>query len=472
MMINLHKDSKYDHIDNDRYDDLDFTTGLREFKPPARKALDYRTVAVLIVGYLFAEIVLTVLGALWKMVYCWNDHYAACQKIEDAEPFIALFTYGSVPILLLIYASVRIYIYFAQESAVARRIGMVLDRFGDNTPTKVLERQSIKYYKNRYREAAALQKAIAPYQIYKSVNVLTNTRHNDASSAEAPMLEDMMGKDDWRAAIEEMPHLLIYGPSKAGKSTLAQAVVADMEAEYIVIDPLPNKPGEKKWGDIDFVTLDKGSDEWGSIRAALRAIRDEDDRRRQLLDEQVFSPLVIIIDEVLGLVASLGAEKIDGKTEPIMSRFIRLMGYSARHRNIKIILIGQGKNLVDLGLDSATARNNYALIRAQRNAATNERAAFIVTDDGEQVIDVGEVLALSQSIGTRGKVWKTHSDICAAPQTVDDTFLRGLLARNVRDNHARKLFDAGGTIKEVGAELRRLGYTVSTAELQKLKKGL
>jgi len=470
-MINVHKDSRADFSDNDRYDDLDFTSGLREFKPPVKRTTDYRTIAVIIIGYLFAEVTLTVLGALWKMAYCWNDHYAACQKIEDAEPFVMFFVYGSAPIVLLIYAIVRIYIYYAQEIAIARRTGMVLDRFGDNIPGKVLERQSIAYYERRYQAASLLQARIAPYQIYKSVNVLNVTRHNDVSTDTAPLLEDIMPGDRWRAAIAQAPHLLIYGPSMAGKSTLAQAVVADMDAEYIVIDPLPNKPGESKWGGIDFVTLQKGTNEWGAIKAALQAIRDEDDRRRQLLDEEVFTPLVIIIDEVLGLVASLGSVKTDGKTEPIMSRFIRLMGYSARHRNIKIILIGQGKNLSDLGLDSATARNNYALVRAQRNPATNERAAFIVTEEGEQPIDVAEVLALSQSIAIRARVWRTHRDMVVAHLANEDCeMLQSMLGNPTRDEKAAELFAAGGTIKTVGKTLREMGYSISTSELQKLKR--
>lgn len=468
-MINVHKDSKADFSDNDRYDDLDFTTGLREFKPPIRKPLDHRTLAVLIVGYLLAEIVLTLLGAIWKTIYCWNDHYATCQRIEDAEPLVMAFVFGSVPILLLVYAIVRITVYFQQERAIARRSGMVLDRFGDNVPAALLERQGIAYFERRYQAASQLQKSIAAYQIYKGINTLSVSRHNDARRDDAPLLEDMMGAEGWKAAIEEMPHLFIYGPSKAGKSTLAQAVVADMEAEYVVIDPLPNKPGERKWGGIDFITLQKGDDEWGAIKTALAAITAEDTRRRQLLDEELFKPLVIIVDEVLGLVASLGSEKHDGKTEAIMSRFIRLMGYSARHRNIKVILIGQGKNLSDLGLDSGTARNNYALIRAQRNAVTNERSAVIVTDEGEQAIDVREVLQLSQTIGTRGKVWKTHTDMCR-PVENDTALLKEFLAGPSRNEQAVALFAAGESIRDVGKKLRAAGHKISNAELQKIKR--
>lgn len=218
----------------------------------------------------------------------------------------------------------------------------------------------------------------------------------------------------WRDALNESPHLLIYGPSKAGKSTLAQAYVATFGGcEYVVIDPQPNKPGEAKWGGIDFVTADTGEgDEWASVKAALDAVQNEDTRRRKAMRDEVFSPLIVIIDEVLALVDALGTvEGADGRKKPLIADFIARMGYSARHRNIKIILIGQGKNLKDLGLDSATPRNNYALVRAARNTATNERAAYIVTDDGEVPMNLEHVLELEAAVNRRAHLWLTQSEL-------------------------------------------------------------
>lgn len=217
--------------------------------------------------------------------------------------------------------------------------------------------------------------------------------------------------EQWRDALDNSPHLLIYGPSKAGKSTLAQAIVAMFgECEYLVIDPMPNKPGEKKWGGIDFVTLGDRADEYAAIKAALAAVDAEDQRRRQALRTSVPRPLVVIIDEVLALVGELGSIVEDGRREPLISRFIRTKGYSARHRNIKIILIGQGKNLSDLGLNSSTARNNYALLRVARNPATDERSACIVTDDGEQPIDLSLVPRLAVEATKRARVWTAPRD--------------------------------------------------------------
>ena len=241
-----------------------------------------------------------------------------------------------------------------------------------------------------------------------------------SSEQPAPAVQQrrqVLSTDTWRDALDESPHLLIYGPSKAGKSTLAQAVVAMFErCEYVVIDPMPNKPGEQKWGGIDFITLDEhGADEYASIKTALARIKAEDDRRRRTMRTHTPRPLVVIIDEGLALVGALGTiTNEEGKKEPRLAHFIRTMGYSARHRNIKIILIGQGKNLADLGLNSGTARNNYALVRAARNAATNVRSAFIDTPEGEQAIDLQQVPALAGTLGSHAQVWLTHAQLAPA----------------------------------------------------------
>jgi DNA polymerase III delta prime subunit len=231
-----------------------------------------------------------------------------------------------------------------------------------------------------------------------------------------PNTSNLLSTGQWLAALDENPHLLIYGPSKAGKSTLAQAIVSMFgNCEYVVIDPMPNKPAERKWGGIDFITLDlDGDDEYASIKAALVAIDEEDNRRRRTMREITHRPLIVIVDEVLALVGVLGdVTNEHGKKEPRMSHFIRRKGYSARHRNIKIILIGQGKNLIDLGLNSSTARNNYAQIRVFRNPATNERAAYIVSDDGEYALDISQVPQLAASATHRARVWLTQDEIAS-----------------------------------------------------------
>jgi hypothetical protein len=268
----------------------------------------------------------------------------------------------------------------------------------------------------------------------------------DASTVPAGAL----GLAAWREALEESPHLLIYGPSKAGKSTIAQAIVAMFGGgSYVVIDPQPNKPGERKWGGIDFITLDEAGDEYGSIKAALARIQAEDDRRRRTMRTETHQPLVVIIDEVLALVGALGTVKnAEAKNEPRMSQFIRTMGYSARHRNIKIVLIGQGKNLADLGLNSGTARNNYALLRVTRNVATNTRSAYIDAGGAEQAIDITRVPELATLATKRARVWLTHRNLETQWTDAED-LLSSLLGETVPETPQREVSKSDDEVSPV-----------------------
>ena len=264
----------------------------------------------------------------------------------------------------------------------------------------------------------------------------------------------MLSTKAWIAALNESPHLLIYGPSKAGKSTLAQAYVATFgPCEYVVIDPMPNKPQERKWGGVDFITLDEEGDEYASIKHALTRIEDEDTARRRAMRTVTPTPLVVIIDESLLLVDALGViENEVGKKEPRFSQFIRKMGASARHRGIKIVLLGQGKNLDDLGLKSGTARNNYALVRVARNAATNERSAFIVAD-GEQAIELRHVPQLATAATQKARLWLAHSDLVGQQQGDSYDLLSSLLGRTAGNLGAVGVTNIGN---EVPDELPRV----------------
>lgn len=263
-----------------------------------------------------------------------------------------------------------------------------------------------------------------------------------------PAAADVLPLQMWRDALDESPHLLVYGPSKAGKSTLAQAIVAMFQGcEYVVIDPMPNKPGESKWGGIDFVTLDEhGNDEYASIKGALAAVQAEDQRRRKAMRVETFAPLVVIIDEVLQLVDALGSTKnAEGKNEPRMAQFIRTMGATARHRNIKIILLGQGKNLSDLGLPSSTARNNYALIRVARNNATNERSAYIDAGGNEYAMDIRHVPMLAQSAANRARLWLSHRAMVQQETPDADAILARLMGGGTAEKKVENGRYGGGT---------------------------
>lgn len=415
-MFNPNKAVTYNSLDQPDYvpaperNPIGYSTGAR----PAKRGMSVKawlTLSLLSVGT--AAIVVWGLAAWLQSEYTTNDTFSALVRAGLYGVAVCVFIFIGGALLLLLFALF----------GVAARAGLV--RLPGDMPAHAA---NVARMGSRETLAAVdahfeVQRTLAANSGFRNVTSYSPSINHgpagrgDTSDAPAPPAlpsDSAMPQAQWVEALNESPHLLIYGPSKAGKSTIAQAYVATFGAcEYVVIDPMPNKPNESKWGGIDFITLDSGAgDEFASIIVALDRITAEDDRRRRTMQTDTFAPLIIIIDEVLGLVDALGTVKnAEGKNEPRMANFIRKMGYSARHRNIKIILIGQGKNLADLSLKSGTARNNYALLRAERNAATNERAAYIGTDSGEQAIIIQQVPALAAAATQAAHVWLTHQAI-------------------------------------------------------------
>jgi hypothetical protein len=446
--------------------------------------LGYREIAAL--GLVAVPGWLIILATVWTVyaVQSWNvPEYAWTTSLwlfYDLAVFVTLLPAVVVVAWLVVLAWARI----VRVQAETMRARITRDRYSNPIDARAVLTKTQQQVWSELLLATQAEVAMAPFKQFPAgLDSLSMNQTIQAPKQELlPAPEsNLLSIDQWRAALDENPHLLIYGPSKAGKSTLAQAVVSMFSGcEYVVIDPQRNKPNERKWNGIDFITTDKGDgDEYMSIKAALQHIRAEDDRRRRNLDSETFTPLVVIIDEVLALVGALGTIKNgEGRTEARMSHFIRTMGYSARHRNIKIILIGQGKNLSDLGLNSGTARNNYALVRAARDQVTNEHAAFIITDDGEQPLDVRQVLRLAQGISHNAQVWLTHTAARDLPCSDSRSILPTINLPSApdqdrteqRDALARALFRKGNTVRTVADAVRYYGFSIDNDRLIELRQ--
>lgn len=392
-------------------------------------------------GLVGGVVALLLLGtlAIFRWSFCLGvDEYAPTFGCTAATGLLWVYT---VVLAVLPVAGTGVLLWgrIVRTRAEVYRARITRDRWSNPVDALAVLNKTPNDIWREFVASAAFEAEVAPFKQLPAG--LDSLSQSSSQVAPKPVLTDQqqaaqtaLATSQWLAVLEESPHLLIYGPSKAGKSTIAQAVVGSLgECDYVIVDPMPNKPGERKWGGVDFITLADEGDEASRIKTALQLVVDEDSRRRANMRNEVPRPLVVIIDEVLGLVDMLGVVRDAGnKTETYMSKFIRTMGASARHRGIKIILIGQGKNLIDLGLSSGTARNNYALVRAERNPATNERTAYIITPDGEQPIDVHDVPQLATRATQSGKVWLSHADAVRRPSSED--VLDNLLNQPFTDN--------------------------------------
>lgn len=245
----------------------------------------------------------------------------------------------------------------------------------------------------------------APYrQLYglpQGLDAFNTTSNQVAPAANtAPPLPDAgplveaMPPDEWLALLNDPdgePHILLAGKTKAGKSTLAETLMAlrvDRGDDIFIIDPHyqpVNKYGETTWCGLKGV----GGDSTEALRAALKAVRDEYERRKKLANEGQmpvggFKPLTVVIDEALEIRDTLEKE---------WEAFQSVMGSGARKYNIFLILMSQSHLVKDMG-GSTAKRENFVTV------ALNEKAKLLVLSE---VTDPKERAAMVAEL--RGKPW-------------------------------------------------------------------
>ncbi len=167
---------------------------------------------------------------------------------------------------------------------------------------------------------------------------------------------------EWMGWIDEQPHTLIGGKTKAGKTWLATALLErriDAGYDLFIIDPhssdwlgLPTAGGS-------------GADE---RRAALKAVLNEylrrmairEDRKRASgheLPHDYFDPLCILIDEANALLEELAAE---------WKTVLKQVASGSRKVGISLIMLAQSPLVEDLGISGAMRENFSRLALDER----------------------------------------------------------------------------------------------------------
>ncbi len=175
-----------------------------------------------------------------------------------------------------------------------------------------------------------------------------------ALQAPADVIKPM---SEWMAWVDDQPHTLLGGKTRAGKTWLATALLErriDAGADVFIIDPhssdwmgLPTAGG----GGIDERTR------------ALKAVFDEYNRRMGLREEHkrktgrelphdYFDPLVVLIDEANAMLEEQG-EKWRGTLKQVAS--------GSRKVSIGLLMLAQSPLVEDLGISGAM-RENFSRI--------------------------------------------------------------------------------------------------------------
>lgn len=371
LTVNKHGPESF--VDNQRFDDMSFTSATREFKPPQPKPIDWRVIVALVASAILAFVILWVIYGFWKLVYCWNDHYATCETLDRIEPLVFGIVFLCTIIIGVWSCVARIYAYVRQQKAIANRTNLVLDRFGDQFPADLFNRistdQVLNLLAQRYQLANDLQRAIAPFQQYKSVNSLSlNQTHN------APALADLtdvtpgltpVKSEIWLDWINRQPHVILAGATGKGKTVTAKPIIAPRIAageQLMIIDPHSDY-----WFGLPIIG---GGENWEEIRDAFQAIfqeyktrhlvRDEHlKRNNQALSTTYFKRLTIVLDEAFAASMHLSSAR-KGQISP-WEMFTEVLSSGARKVGISVIMLTQTANVEDLGL-SGPLRQNFTRI--------------------------------------------------------------------------------------------------------------
>lgn len=373
-IVNVTKQGPEAFVDNDRVDDYDFTTGLREFKPPYQPRVDYRTIIAWGIVGVVSFIALWVVYGFWKIIYCWERNYDTCIKLNGAEPWVFATVFGSLVCLVVANIVVRIVAFERQTRAVANRTNLVLDRFGDQQPANLFNRISneelLGFLTQRYLIANNLEQAIAPHKLYRSVNSLSlnNSIQNAAptlTTDDAQTIEPIL-PDEWLKWINEKPHFMIAGKTGEGKSVTAKAILAARfvpNTQFMIIDPQSN-------GWFNFATIGNGW-HWGEIIDAIIALHDEYMQRHAVRAEHLrdtnqglpvdhFSRLNILMDEAFEISKKLDTGSSKTKTN-YWDMYAATLGSGARIVNMGAGILTQTANVEDIGL-SGPLRANFTRI--------------------------------------------------------------------------------------------------------------
>lgn len=379
-IVDVNKNVGNPFIDNDRADDLDFTTGLREFKPPYQPRVDYRTIIAYGVVGCVSFLVFWLIYGFWKLSYCWNQNYSACERLNTVEPWIFWSIFGSALCLVVARIIVNIVIYLRQTRAIYNRSNLVLDRFGDQVPADffklIAKDQRLDFLMNRYMVANQLEQVIAPHKLYRSVNSLSlNSTNNNTTPMLETQLEDETLKpvpsSEWLEWINRQPHVILAGATGKGKTVTAKPIIAARITngeQFMIIDPHADH-----WFGLEVIG---GGENWIEIREAIEQITMEYQSRQMARETYrrlngksmpvaLFPRLNVLMDE--GYLISIHTNTAKRGETSVWEKFSEIFSSGARKINISLILLTQTANCEDLGI-SGPLRENFTRIAVDNRA--------------------------------------------------------------------------------------------------------
>lgn len=197
---------------------------------------------------------------------------------------------------------------------------------------------------------------------------------------------------------DRAPHSLIIGPSGAGKTTLAAAVLGKRGGATVVLSP---KVNAGNWRGAETITLDdEGS--YAPLAAALGALEREKRRRIVALRRgEALKPLTVVLDETPELVANV----------PDTGPFVVSMASIGRELGMRLVLLSTSERVGALGIKGrGDTLANFVRVDLDR-----DRRATLNDGVREYPIELGNVTQGAERAQLRP--WRRPAP-AAAPQVI------------------------------------------------------
>lgn len=209
--------------------------------------------------------------------------------------------------------------------------------------------------------------------------------------------------------MDRAPHMLIVGPSGAGKTTLATAAMDDRGGRSVVISP---KVAAGNWSGAELITLDDS----GSYEPLAQAVADlEAEKRRRIVElrqhgPDVLEPVTVVFDEIQDLTTFV----------PTAGEFMVRMSSLGRELKMRIVGVGTTDEALNIRGWKAS-RHNYVRIEMDpnRRATLNDRTETIRVETAE---------ILPRARAARLRPWRGELEPARAPATAPEALLATLMA--------------------------------------------
>lgn len=232
-------------------------------------------------------------------------------------------------------------------------------------------------------------------------------------------------------------HLFVRGATGSGKTCFVNALMMQLkDCGFVIIDPKPARPSQKKWGGLPYITTDDDLT-LTSVKSTLLALMTEARRRRVALRKDTESqPLFIIVDEFPMVVRECG---------DVAREFFSSISRVGRELNMRLIIISQSDRVKTLGISGeGDIRESYCYIQYYK-----DHTAVMIWEDTITPLDTTCVPDMLQN-GVQidpGRIWQQDNDLelVSSMVVVKDGDIKGLV---------RMLEDTGWSKKSIQKTLR------------------